>query len=330
MKGLILHIIQIFYYKLSRLCFVILHGIAAPQLKIKFGVINRCHFEGKNRIGRNCKFISDSATQTRFSMGKYSWLRDNVEINLPAATNIILGQNVSIQDNVTLIGDISVGDGCIFAPSIFASSGSHYAFNFPHLSIREQDRMVLSKAFVSEPIRIDEDCWIGYNVVIVKGSHISRGCVVGSGARVSGYIPPYSVIVGNNVELKKRLHFQPPSSISSDEKDLPYFYEGFYSKNALKQKYRTFSKIGVIILKEGTYRRLVISGNSNKSNLKIVLNDKILSNGEILTNQLGYNLDTDLGISNLPEYLKDLLPNNILRIIASEDNQISISNVSLI
>lgn len=45
--------------------------------------------------------------------------------------------------------------------------------------------------------------WIGYDCIILPGSKIGKGSVVGARSVVTGTIPPYSVYVVNKV-IKKR------------------------------------------------------------------------------------------------------------------------------
>lgn len=46
-------------------------------------------------------------------------------------------------------------------------------------------------------IKIGNDVWIGRNVMILPGTHIGDGAVIGAGSIVAGNIPPYSIAVGN-------------------------------------------------------------------------------------------------------------------------------------
>ena len=43
---------------------------------------------------------------------------------------------------------------------------------------------------------IEDGCWIGANVTILKGVTIGRGSVVAAGAVVTRSCPPYSIIGG--------------------------------------------------------------------------------------------------------------------------------------
>ena len=46
-------------------------------------------------------------------------------------------------------------------------------------------------------IVIEDNVWIGSNVVITSGTHLGTGSVVSAGCVVSGDYPPFSVLAGN-------------------------------------------------------------------------------------------------------------------------------------
>ena len=48
---------------------------------------------------------------------------------------------------------------------------------------------------------VEEDVWMGSNVTLLGGSHVGRGCNIGSGSVVRGNIPPYSVVYGNPAKV---------------------------------------------------------------------------------------------------------------------------------
>ncbi len=52
-------------------------------------------------------------------------------------------------------------------------------------------------------ILIGNDCWIGARAIILSGSTIHNGAVIGAGAVVSGEIPPYAIVVGNPARVIK-------------------------------------------------------------------------------------------------------------------------------
>ena len=58
------------------------------------------------------------------------------------------------------------------------------------------------------PVVIEDDVWLGTNVVILPGVTIGRGAIIGAGAVVAQDVPPFSVAAGVPARVIRRL--EPP------------------------------------------------------------------------------------------------------------------------
>ncbi len=101
--------------------------------------------------------------------------------DLNSGTIIYSGNGVRIGSNVLIAGNVTI-------------VGSDHAF-------MDGDRLVRDQRF--QPSRggvvIEDDVWIGAGSVILEGSVLRRGCVVGAGSVVRGELPEYSINLGNPV-----------------------------------------------------------------------------------------------------------------------------------
>ena len=89
---------------------------------------------------------------------------------------------------------IIIGNGCQFGPNVKIFDNNH-CFN--------AEQGVLS-TYKSTPITIGENCWIGTNVVILKGTYIGKHTVIGAGCIVSGTIPECSIVTQcRDLQIKK-------------------------------------------------------------------------------------------------------------------------------
>jgi acetyltransferase-like isoleucine patch superfamily enzyme len=58
---------------------------------------------------------------------------------------------------------------------------------------------------VASPVVIEGDNFIGMHVLILKGSHIGKGAVIGAGSVVTGDVPPNVVVAGNPARVIREL-----------------------------------------------------------------------------------------------------------------------------
>jgi len=165
-------------------------------------------------------------------MGEGTWTGRNVEIQVLRGLTIILGNYVSLQDGCKVIGNVIIESYCLLAPNVFISSGRHYAAREDVRCIRAQDYSILgderSSLNHSKRIHVEEDCWIGYSAFIRAGVYVGRGAIIGANAVVTKPVQPYEIVAGANVNVGRRLSFDPPDAIASREcGHWPYFYRGF-------------------------------------------------------------------------------------------------------
>lgn len=65
----------------------------------------------------------------------------------------------------------------------------HFLLGLSHVNDKEKD------------IIVEEDVWVGSNVTLVYGAHLSRGCIIGANSMVNKDIPPYAVAVGSPARI---------------------------------------------------------------------------------------------------------------------------------
>lgn len=99
---------------------------------------------------------------------------------------------------------VVIGDRVQFGPNVSIFSAGH-------------DTSVLSRIKFVEfghPVFIEDDCWIGGNVIILPKVRIGKGSTIGAGSVVTKDIPPYSVAVGNPCKVRKTI-----PSVEEEEQD---------------------------------------------------------------------------------------------------------------
>lgn len=79
---------------------------------------------------------------------------------------------------------VTIGNGCKFGPNVKIFDNNH----------KFDATNGVSGAHSVGSIEIGENCWIGTNVVILKGARIGKNSVIGAGCVISGEIPEKSIV----------------------------------------------------------------------------------------------------------------------------------------
>jgi acetyltransferase-like isoleucine patch superfamily enzyme len=84
-------------------------------------------------------------------------------------------------------GRIVVGDDVLFGPEVMVTA-ANYRFN--------DGRPVTEQAMDEADVAIGDDVWLGTRAIVLPGSRIGNGAIIGAGAIVRGEIPPAAIAVG--------------------------------------------------------------------------------------------------------------------------------------
>ena len=106
-----------------------------------------------------------------------------------------LGKGLEIGDNSSIgpdayvgcSGKIVIGKNVMFGPKCSLFAENH---NFA-----DESKTIKSQGVNQKGIVIEDDCWIGSNVIILDGVHIGKGCVIGAGTLITKDIPDNSIVI---------------------------------------------------------------------------------------------------------------------------------------
>lgn len=250
------------------------------------------HFGRSTAIGRRTRVLVPKDAELR--LGDSTWLGDDCEIGV--ASRVAIGSFTSIQNRSIILGDISIGAGCLCGPNLYMSSSIHRFEDTPSLPIRHQDAFASNAsthASHSSHICIGEDCWIGINVVISPGVTIGRGCVIGANSVVTKDLPPYSVAAGAPaILLRKRFDFNPPVSLTAGQADhLPYFYSGFDQYgNHHTNSFDAFGKSGWRATGEFCLAMPAFEGQTVRLHVEVMSDGSLRHGAQLLTVAAGKSL----------------------------------------
>lgn len=239
-----------------------------------------------NVWGNNGKIIIGDSFSMGFNSELYTW-----------DDQLTIGTKTSLNDNCKIYGNVSIGSNCLFASNIFISSGTHnFSYN-PYLPIKQQDKL----KSVSKRVVIEDDCWLGFGVVVMPGVYIGKGAIIGSNAVVTNDVFPYTINAGiPNRVIGKRLDFNKSFDVinSLTDEHWPFFYKGcnyeqFDNVSTLKDGIEIIDTTSVFLLSKKNTNQLKIKGISN-SNIKLNLSLNNYNLEEVFINKGSFDIDLNL------------------------------------
>lgn len=176
------------------------------------------------------KFISFLKKQNQLTLKGHSFIHPSVkmhsafidgEVSIQEGCNIIYGVNISAGKPVTIgrysslngpntdvtcsLNAVTIGAFCSIARNV---SIQEYNHRFDGMSSYLMHKNVFKEPVVKDlysrgPVEIGNDVWIGSHCVVLGGTKIGDGAVVGANSVVSGEIPPYAVVAGSPAKIIK-------------------------------------------------------------------------------------------------------------------------------
>ena len=112
---------------------------------------------------------------------------------------IVIGKDCFFNNYCSIFSrcSVSIGDGTIFGENVKIYDHNH---RFSDLT-----RLIKNQGYKSASINIGKHCWIGSNVVVLKGVTIGDNCVIGAGCVIVKSVPSGSVVVNEQNLLRRSI-----------------------------------------------------------------------------------------------------------------------------
>lgn len=124
-----------------------------------------------------------------FTMPFSSTYRTGFHVVIEETGGVKIGEHCFFNNYCTLASraGITIGDGTLFGENVKVYDHNH-CYKDTSIPIKDQ-------GYTSAPITIGKHCWIGSNVVILKGVTIGDNCVIGAGCIIYKDVPDNSVVI---------------------------------------------------------------------------------------------------------------------------------------
>ena len=137
--------------------------------------------------------IEPSARGTLIRIGARTMIDSFVKIKPAGGSGeVVIGDDCAINSGTVLYtgNGIRIGDAVLIAANCTLAPTNH--------AFADRGRRIRDPGFLPSKggIVIEDDVWLGANVVVLDGAVIGKGCIVAAGSVVRGVLEPYSIYAG--------------------------------------------------------------------------------------------------------------------------------------
>ena len=173
--------------------------IVIPTGTVKMGLNKFWH--GKDFSGPMMCQVSPLSEITfdrggKLRIGSGFKMRDGAKLRVRKGAVCTMGKNVSLGSGnvINCQNSITLGDNVILSTNVQIYDHDHdYAC----------DGGVAAGKYITGPVEIGSNVWIGANCVILRGTKIGDNCVIGANSVVKGEIPANSVVYQKRENIMK-------------------------------------------------------------------------------------------------------------------------------
>lgn len=165
------------------------------MLKKILGVVNKLIYKLKfgssvcvNGVPSFSFHMAIYAKSGKICVGKNFSMNQGAYIAAIDGGTVTIGKNVSLNRNCICVSHdtIRIGDNCAIGPNTVIYDHDH-RFGINGIEV----------GYKKSPVIIENNCWLGAGVTILRGTYIGEGSVIGAGCIVTGEIPPHSIVTSN-------------------------------------------------------------------------------------------------------------------------------------
>lgn len=135
-------------------------------------------------LSRNSRLVFQPSSEIK--IGNHFINDGRISIIVDKEASLEIGNSVYFNEDamISCKGKITIGSGCNFGPGVRIFDNNH----------RFTSTEGLVSGHTNGEIIIGEKCWIGANVILLKGAKIGKHCVIGAGCVIDSEIPDSSIV----------------------------------------------------------------------------------------------------------------------------------------
>jgi maltose O-acetyltransferase len=151
----------------------------------------------------NRRLIGNLSKKLRYLACKQIFSECGINVNIEKGAkfgngfNIIIGDNSGIGLNCIIPNDTNIGKNVMMGPNVYILG------NFTHVTDEISVPMIFQGLRPKGPVVIEDNVWIGRQVIINYERTIREGSIIAAGSVVTKDFNSYSLIGGNPAQLIK-------------------------------------------------------------------------------------------------------------------------------
>lgn len=169
-------------------------------------------------------------------IGRGVYIGRNVLVSVERGGTLSLGDRVCIQDYSRIFvaggGSLRIGDSTFIGRNCEISAAREFLIGdrcaiAAYCTLIDTDKDLNepwtpwdSARPVREPIRVEDDVWLGYKVTVLKGVRLGRRCVVAASGVVTRDVPAFALVAGVPARVIRRLPAAAASARAAGSSDL--------------------------------------------------------------------------------------------------------------
>lgn len=120
--------------------------------------------------------------------GKNTTFRKDFSLMIGENGSVIIGDNCFFNNHCSInaLQSVKIGDGSIFGEGVKVYDHNH--------KFRDSSNEIKQQGYSVAAVKIGSHCWLGSNVIVLKGAEIGDNCVIGAGCVISGNVPENSIV----------------------------------------------------------------------------------------------------------------------------------------
>jgi acetyltransferase-like isoleucine patch superfamily enzyme len=128
--------------------------------------------------------------------------------------NIIIGNNcyIGINSRIWSGDEIIIGNDVLISHNVNIMDTNSHEIDYieraeSYKKLLKEGRHPLEKgSILTAPIKIEDNVWINFNAIILKGVTIGKGAIIAAGSIVTKDVPEFSMVAGNPAKVIKKLN----------------------------------------------------------------------------------------------------------------------------